>query len=136
KMNDPGSRPATVRLASIDAFRGTVMFLMMAEVLHLGRMADTFTGSSFWAFLGHHQSHIDWVGCTIHDLIQPGFSFLVGTALAFSVANRMARGQPFLPMFGHAAWRALLLILLGIFLRSMDSPQTNFTFEDTLTQIG
>jgi predicted acyltransferase len=28
------------------------------------------------------------------------------------------------------------LIALGIFLRSLQSPQTNFTFEDTLTQIG
>ena len=33
-------------------------------------------------------------------------------------------------------WRALVLIALGIFLRSLHSPQTNFTFEDTLTQIG
>ena len=39
-------------------------------------------------------------------------------------------------MFGHALWRSLLLIELGIFLRSTHSTQTNFTFEDTLTQIG
>ena len=36
----------------------------------------------------------------------------------------------------HAAWRALVLIFLGIFLRSIGKPLTNFTFEDTLTQIG
>src|SRR5437016_11619495 len=39
-------------------------------------------------------------------------------------------------MLGHAVWRALLLIVLGIFLRSLHSPRTYFTFEDTLTQIG
>jgi predicted acyltransferase len=39
-------------------------------------------------------------------------------------------------MWGHAFWRAFLLIALGIFLRSMYSSQTYFTFEDTLTQIG
>ena len=39
-------------------------------------------------------------------------------------------------MLGHAVWRSVLLILLGIFLRSMESPQTYWTFEDTLTQIG
>jgi predicted acyltransferase len=39
-------------------------------------------------------------------------------------------------MLGHAIRRALILILLGIFLRSLRSPQTYFTFEDTLTQIG
>ena len=39
-------------------------------------------------------------------------------------------------MFSHAVWRAFLLAAMGIFLRSMSSAQTNFTFEDTLTQIG
>src|SRR5438270_6509269 len=39
-------------------------------------------------------------------------------------------------MVGHAAWRAVLLIFLGIFLRSLHSRQTYFTYEDTLTQIG
>lgn len=112
------------------------MFLMMAEVLHLGRMAANFPESEFWRFLAHHQSHIEWVGCTLHDLIQPSFSFLVGTALAFSVANRQARGQPFGPMLGHAIWRALALSALGILLRSVGREQTNYTFEDTLTQIG
>lgn len=135
-MNGTSTSPGPVRLASIDGYRGFVMFLMMAEVLHLGRMARNFPESGFWKFLAHHQSHIEWVGCTLHDLIQPSFSFLVGTALAFSVANRQAKGQPFLPMFGHAIWRALALSLLGIFLRSIGAKQTNFTFEDTLTQIG
>jgi predicted acyltransferase len=36
----------------------------------------------------------------------------------------------------HALWRSIVLIALGIFLRSVGKPQTNFTFEDTLTQIG
>lgn len=132
----PASPPTFMRLASIDAYRGFVMLLMMGEVLSLGQMARNFPGSSFWGHLAHHQEHIDWVGCTLHDLIQPSFSFLVGTALAFSVANRQGRGQPFGRMFGHAVWRAFLLSALGIFLRSVGKPQTNFTFEDTLTQIG
>lgn len=134
----PGPAPGTpsTRLASIDAYRGFVMLLMMGEVLSFGQMARNFPGNSFWARLAHHQSHIEWVGCTLHDLIQPSFSFLVGTALAFSVANRQSRGQPFGPMFGHAVWRAFLLSALGIFLRSVGASQTNFTFEDTLTQIG
>ena len=33
-------------------------------------------------------------------------------------------------------WRSVALILLGIFLRSLERPQTYWTFEDTLTQIG
>jgi predicted acyltransferase len=124
------------RLTSIDAYRGLVMFLMMAEVLALGRIATAFPDSAFWGFLGHHQSHVAWRGCSLHDLIQPSFSFLVGVALPFSLAARLARGQSYGRMFGHAVGRSLVLIFLGIFLRSIGDPRTNFTFEDTLTQIG
>lgn len=128
--------PPRERIGSIDAFRGLVMFLMLAEVLHLAQVARAFPESGFWQFLGYHQSHVQWLGCSLHDLIQPGFSFLVGVALPFSIASRVARGQSSRMMFGHAIWRALLLVLLGIFLRSVDRGQTHWTFEDTLTQIG
>ncbi len=121
---------------SIDAYRGLVMFLMIAEALHLGRMARAFPESGFWAFLASQQSHREWVGCSLHDLIQPSFTFLVGVALAFSIGNRAGKGQSFARMLGHAIGRSLILIFLGIFLRSVGAKQTNFTFEDTLTQIG
>lgn len=124
------------RIASIDAFRGLVMFLMMAEVLHLAQVARAFPESGLWQLLGYHQSHVRWLGCSLHDLIQPSFSFLVGVALPFSIASRMARGQSMRTMFGHAVWRSLLLVLLGVFLRSLHRDQTHWTFEDTLSQIG
>src|SRR5260370_31278166 len=112
------------------------MLLMMAEVLRLSKVAANFPGNPFWSFLAFHQTHAEWSGCSLHDLIQPSFSFLVGAALPFSIASRLAKGATFGKMFAHALWRSLLLIALGIFLRSTHSPQTNFTFEDTLTQIG
>ncbi len=124
------------RLASIDAYRGLVMFLMMAEVLAVGRMAAALPDSAVWKFLHWQQSHVEWVGCVLHDLIQPSFSFLVGVALPFSIAARLARGQSFGKMFGHTLWRSVLLIALGVFLRSVGHKQTNYTFEDTLSQIG
>ena len=36
----------------------------------------------------------------------------------------------------HAFWRAFVLVVLGIALRSIGHTQTYFTFEDTLSQIG
>ena len=124
------------RNIAVDAYRGFVMLLMMAEVLQLSRLADAFPASAVIGFLAYHQTHVDWAGCSLHDLIQPSFSFLVGVALPYSVARRQAEGRTLGPLFGHAVWRSVVLIALGIFLRSMHSRQTNFTFEDTLTQIG
>ncbi|OWK40452.1 N-acetylglucosamine related transporter, NagX [Fimbriiglobus ruber] len=123
-------------MVSIDAYRGTVMFLLLAEALRLAAVAKALPESGLWKFLAYHQSHVEWVGCALHDMIQPSFSFLVGVALPFSIAARTARGQSRLWMTLHAFWRALILVALGIFLRSMGKPQTNYTFEDTLTQIG
>jgi predicted acyltransferase len=130
------SRQPVARNVAVDAYRGFVMLLMMAEVLQFSRIAQAFPGNWFWRILAFNQTHAEWAGCSLHDLIQPGFSFLVGVALPYSIASRLAKGATFGRMFGHALWRALLLIALGIFLRSLHSPQTNFTFEDTLTQIG
>ena len=127
---------APTRATSIDAYRGFAMFLMLAEVLQLPRVAKQFPDSPFWQTLLFHTTHVEWRGCSLHDLIQPSFSFLVGAALAFSVARRQSAGQTLPRAALHAAWRAGLLIALGILLRSVGKPQTNFTFEDTLTQIG
>jgi heparan-alpha-glucosaminide N-acetyltransferase len=128
--------PMPGRLTSMDAYRGFVMALMMGEVLHFGRVAANLPDSQFWKFLAHHQSHVSWIGCSLHDLIQPSFSFLVGVALPFSLASRAARGQSKSVTTLHVLWRALALVLLGVFLRSVHRPQTNWTFEDTLSQIG
>jgi heparan-alpha-glucosaminide N-acetyltransferase len=125
-----------IRLSSLDAFRGLVMVLMLGEAMHLPIVAQAFPHSLFWRAIGFNTEHVEWQGCSLHDLIQPAFSFLVGAALPFSIASRKMKGQTFWPMFGHAVRRALILIFLGIFLRSLHSNQTYFTFEDTLTQIG
>jgi heparan-alpha-glucosaminide N-acetyltransferase len=124
------------RLVSLDAYRGFVMLLLLGEALRLCAVAAARPGSVLWAFLCHHQDHVEWVGGSLHDMIQPSFSLLVGVALPFSLASRTARGQSRRRMIVHALWRALVLVLLGIWLRSVGRPQTYFTFEDTLTQIG
>jgi heparan-alpha-glucosaminide N-acetyltransferase len=136
KHPETTSQPATTRLASMDAYRGLVMVLIFGEVLRFCEVAKAIPTSGFWKLLCHHQSHVSWIGCSLHDLIQPSFSFLVGTALPFSIGSRVARGQTFGRMTLHACWRALALVLLGVFLRSTGSSRTYWTFEDTLSQIG
>src|SRR5437762_6558602 len=82
-----GVQPIT-RVASIDAFRGFVMFLMLAEAMHLWTLHDAFPGSAFWAIIAFNTTHVPWQGCSLHDLIQPAFSFLAGASLPFSIASR------------------------------------------------
>ena len=124
------------RVASVDAYRGFVMLLMMAEVISLSNVSKALPDSSFWGFMAFSQSHVEWTWLSLHDMIQPSFTFLVGVVLPYSIMRRRNKGASVGNLLLHTLKRSLILIFLGIFLRSMNSEQTNFTFEDTLTQIG
>jgi predicted acyltransferase len=124
------------RNQAVDTYRGLVMFLMAAEVLRFAQIAKAFPANPVWQFLGFNQSHVQWVGMSLHDTIQPAFTLLVGVALPYSLRSRQRRGQSFGRMFAHTVLRSFILIALGILLRSLPGTTPNFTFEDTLTQIG
>ena len=127
---------ASRRLVSVDAYRGFVMLLMASDGLMIPSVARDLPSHHVLQILAGQLDHVQWAGCCLWDMIQPSFTFIVGVALPFSLAKRRARGERFGFMLTHAMWRSLLLIALGIFLRSIGRRQTNFTFEDTLTQIG
>ena len=124
------------RLVSLDAYRGAIMLMMASAGLGLGQVARLHPDSGLWRFIGHQTAHAPWAGFTLWDIIQPAFMFMVGVALPWSVANRRARGQRFGPMFAHAFWRALVLVLLAVFLTSAWSRQTVWVFTNVLAQIG
>src|SRR5579872_3824341 len=80
------------RLVSLDAYRGFAMLLMASDGFNIWRIAEQNPGSSFWQFLKYQTEHVDWRGCSLWDLIQPSFMFMVGVALPFSLASRKAKG--------------------------------------------
>ena len=84
-----------MRNVAMDAYRGFVMLLMMGEVLQFARVYRAYPDSTFWRILAFNQTHVEWAGCSLHDLIQPSFSFLVGVALPYSIASRLAKGKTF-----------------------------------------
>jgi heparan-alpha-glucosaminide N-acetyltransferase len=124
------------RNVAVDAYRGFVMLLMMAEVLRFADVARAYPHSIFWRILAFNQTHVEWTWFGLHDLIQPSFTFLVGVALPYSIRSRQKKGERFARSLAHTIVRSIILIALGIFLRSIHQPITYFTFEDTLTQIG
>lgn len=138
-LPDPTSKSSAGlpnRLDSVDAFRGLVMFLMMAEILKFQAISRALPGSELWSFLAFHQSHVEWTGCALHDLIQPGFMFLVGVSLPFSLAARRGKGQSVAKMTLHAVWRAAVLIFLAIVLSSLGRETPDYIFTNVLAQIG
>jgi predicted acyltransferase len=112
------------------------MLLMASSGLGLAEVGRHFPGSASWRFLGTQTDHAAWAGCTLWDIIQPAFMFMVGIALPWSIANRRGRGQSFQKLFAHALRRSLLLVFLGVFLSSAWSRRTQWSFNIVLAQIG
>jgi len=97
------------RLISLDAYRGFIMLLLVSEGFGFGAL----TSHPGWAWLAGQSDHAAWQGCTFWDLIQPAFTFMVGVAMPFALARRMAQGASTFGLFKHVLWRALLLIVLS-----------------------
>jgi predicted acyltransferase len=131
--------PPSHRLLSLDAYRGVTMLLLIffdAPNAWTTPIKRAHPDSPWAQAITTQFEHVDWAGLALWDMIQPSFMFMVGAAAAFSYASRARRGHSFWRMFGHAVYRAVLLVLLGVFLRSVGSDETNWTFEDVVTQIG
>ena len=80
------------RVASVDVYRGFVMLLMMAEVISLSDISEALPDSSFWKILAFSQTHVEWSWLSLHDMIQPSFTFLVGVVLPYSILSRRNKG--------------------------------------------
>tara|TARA_B110000305_G_C19465167_1_gene657316 strand:+ start:9771 stop:10946 length:1176 start_codon:yes stop_codon:yes gene_type:complete len=91
--------------------------------------------SGVWSFLKYQMSHVEWLGCSYWDLIQPSFMFMVGLSMAYSYVKRQREGHSYQRMLGHAFVRSLILVALGIFLTS-PGPLTRWWFTNVLAQIG
>jgi heparan-alpha-glucosaminide N-acetyltransferase len=145
----PAGEPAA-RLVSLDAYRGFIMLMLAASGFGIARFAALPEGAPVWQeqnrqtwqAIAFHFDHPGWeskfglMGVSFWDLIQPAFMFMVGVAMPFSYLRREKDGHSGPRRFAHAAWRALLLVLLGVFLYSMNEDRTNWVFTNVLAQIG
>lgn len=135
-LQSPHARPDRSRLTSVDVLRGIVMVLLFAEALRSCAVAAALPTSALWSFICQQQSHAEWAGWHLHDLIQPTFTFLVGVSMPLSIARRRVRGDSDRALMAHAVWRAVIFVALGVAVLSVHPRAVLWKFEDTLTQIG
>ena len=133
---------ASSRLVSLDTYRGLVMFMLFASGFSLARVADQYPDNGLMQWLKFNTSHPQWnsqfklIGFSMWDMIQPAFMFMVGVSMPYSYGKREQMGHSYGRRLGHAWTRALVLVLLGVFLQSMRKPETNWIFTNVLSQIG
>ena len=132
----PYAPPKPERLLSLDTYRGFLMTVLATSAFQLHKLSADVKQGPIWSFLSYQFSHPEGRACSFWDLVQPSFMFMVGVAVPYSVASRRAKGDSPKQIVGHALWRSLLLVLLGIFISSNNAKQTDWTFVNVLSQIG
>jgi len=145
-VNDPrqapaasSTAPATLkeRFLSLDFFRGLTMFLLIGEsTLLYEHLRDPRLGGTILGLIGAQLDHHPWAGLRFWDLVQPFFMFIVGAALAFSVAKREARGESRAAITKHVVVRSVTLLVLGWALYCIGPGRITFRFQNVLAQLG
>src|SRR5947207_4570185 len=93
------------RLASLDAFRGATIALMIV----VNSPGD---GAHAYGPL----NHAEWNGWTITDVVFPSFLWILGLTLTLSLGKRLAAGVSRGKLLGQALRRAAILYGLGLVL--------------------
>ncbi|MBM3753951.1 MAG: DUF5009 domain-containing protein [Acidobacteria bacterium] len=120
------------RLTSLDAFRGFTMIWMFSQSFGLHLFKD----HPLFGPIARQFTHHDWHGAYAWDMIQPFFMFIVGVAMPFAFAARQERGESFGHQLKHVLKRAALLILLGLFARSLRANKPVLDLINVLAQIA
>jgi predicted acyltransferase len=108
-----GTQDVGKRLESLDALRGFDMFWIVGGSWIFGNLHAIFD-SPATEFVQRQLHHVPWEGFRFWDLIMPLFLFIVGVAMPFSFAKRLAREYSHKKLYFHITIRFVLLFVLGM----------------------
>lgn len=108
------------RISSIDIMRGLTIFLML--------FVNDLNMKVAPAWLGNRPADFDGMG--LADWIFPGFLFLAGLAIPFSISKRFTEGQSLKEINRHVFIRFISLIIIGVMMLNavrVDAELTGFS---------
>jgi predicted acyltransferase len=130
------SEDLSKRLLSLDFLRGLIMFLLVTEstgffkILYLNSKGGPF--ENFFIQFQHHP----WNGLRFWDLIQPGFMFIAGIAMAFSITSLQKKGVSkntiTIKMLKRSGW----LFFWGVLIYAVKEKGLSFELWNVLTQLS
>jgi len=124
------------RLLSLDFMRGLIMVLLMLESAqlfdHLFALSEGSILNAFFLEFFHHP----WNGLRFWDLIQPGFMFVAGTAMAYSLQRQMQNGMTWNQSFFKTLKRSGWLFFWGVLDYAVRPKGLSFELWDVLTQLS
>ncbi|UWZ85319.1 DUF5009 domain-containing protein [Occallatibacter riparius] len=109
--NAASAERTSVRLASIDIFRG----LTMAVMIFVNELSGV-KGLPWWTY--HMKAEVD--AMTYVDMVFPFFLFIVGLSIPLSMASRLKRNPSLPALWMHVGLRTAALMTIGLVLANAD----------------
>lgn len=124
------------RLLSLDFMRGFIMVLLALESTglyeHLFEATKGHALNGFFLQFFHHP----WNGLRFWDLIQPGFMYMAGVAMAYSLNKQWTNGVPWNQSFRKILKRCFWLFFWGVLDYAVRRNGLSFELWDVLTQLS
>ena len=124
------------RLQSLDFMRGLIMVLLALESTglyeHLFKATAHNYLNGFFVQFFHHP----WNGLHFWDLIQPGFMFMAGVSMAYSLHKQKQEGFSWNKSFIKILKRSVWLFFWGVLDYAVRPKGLSFELWDVLTQLS
>jgi predicted acyltransferase len=125
------------RLLSLDFMRGLIMVLLAMESAGLyEHLSEASVNSSLLHRFFQQFFHHPWSGLRFWDLIQPGFMFVAGTAMAFSLHKQASQGLTWNQSFRKILKRCFWLFFWGVLIYAVKPKGLSFELWNVLTQLS
>jgi len=123
------------RLLSLDFMRGFIMVLLAMESTGLYEHLSDASPGIFHGFMQQFFHH-PWNGLHFWDLIQPGFMFMAGVSMAYSLRKQKQQGYSWNKSFRKTLKRCALLFFWGVLDYAVRKTGLSFELWDVLTQLS
>jgi len=124
------------RLLSLDFMRGFIMVLLALESTglyeHFFEATKGNALNNFFLQFFHHP----WNGLRFWDLIQPGFMYMAGVAMAYSLNKQWSNGVSWEQSFRKILKRCFWLFFWGVLDYAVRKNGLSFELWDVLTQLS
>ena len=135
-MTQPQTLPQPSRLLSLDFLRGFIMALLCLSSTGIyDNLEEIYRGTTFHHFIQQFVHH-PWNGLRFWDLVQPGFMFMAGTAMAFSLSKQQQMGMSWNESFLKTLKRCAWLFFFGVLDYAVRPKGLSFELWDVLTQLS
>ena len=112
------------------------MVLLALESTRLYEHLSDATESTTFHGLINQFFHHPWNGLRFWDLIQPGFMFIAGTAMAYSLKKQREKGMSWAQSFKKTLKRCFWLFFFGVLDYAVRPSGLSFELWDVLTQLS